>query len=864
MRCSTCFVVWLILIASVAGTLRAGSDKPMAWPQLQPEHRPGCYWWWPGSAVDKKNITWNLQTMRKAGMGGGHIIPIYGVRGYEDKYIKHLTPEFVEMVSHAVREARRLGMWVDMTPGTGWPYGGPMIGDDDCDARVQYRQGKLSYRFSGRRVKRAAPGGAGKAINPYSARAMSAYLTHVDRAFARRGVLLPRAMYHDSFEFHGNWCRELPAAFARRRGYDLADHLPALFGKGDPETVARIKCDYRQTLSDLHLAYIEVLQAWAASKGCTVRNQAHGAPANLLDLYGAVDIPDTETFGATPFKIPGIRRQADNIRKDRPEPLINRMASSAAHVMGRRLTASETCTWVRNHFRSALSQVKPEVDRLFLVGVNQIIFHGTCYSPKEAPWPGWLFYASLQYNPRNAIWRDAAFLNAYIARCQAILQAGKPDSDVALYWPVFDIWHADGGMQQQLTVHRAGWLNDSTCGKTAAWLVSNGYGFDYISDRQILTGRAGPYKAVLVPQTGHMPLATLRKLLALADEGRAVIFIDRLPADVPGFHEFATRRAALKRLVNGREKLAVTRGALKQRLASAKVAREPMVDAGLDFIRRTHDRGHHYFVANMSGKPVDGWIPLGVPFKSAVIMDACSARTGVATVRSGREIYLQILPGETRIVRSFASKAVTGPKWAILKRTADAAFTVTGTWRVTFMDGGPKLPAPFTTSQLRSWTELGDDEAKRFAGTARYAIEFDLPKARADDWLIDLGLVRDSARVIVNGQDAIPLYSVPYSAPVGRFLTSGRNRLEIEVTNLSANRIRDLDRRKVKWKIFGDINLVDHNYRKFDASKWPLTPSGLLGPVTLRPLERAAPAAGGTRRTVKLQRNPQEGAQHDE
>jgi hypothetical protein len=67
-------------------------------------------------------------------------------------------------------------------------------------------------------------------------------------------------------------------------------------------------------------------------------------------------------------------------------------------------------------------------------------------------------------------------------------------------------------------------------------------------------------------------------------------------------------------------------------------------------------------------------------------------------------------------------------------------------------------------------------------------------------------------------------------------LKAGANLIEIEVTNLSANRIRDLDRRKVVWKKFHDINIVDHNYRKLDASEWPIEPSGLLGPVKLIPM----------------------------
>ena len=141
------------------------------------------------------------------------------------------------------------------------------------------------------------------------------------------------------------------------------------------------------------------------------------------------------------------------------------------------------------------------------------------------------------------------------------------------------------------------------------------------------------------------------------------------------------------------------------------------------------------------------------------------------------------------------------------------------------------------TRGLLIGAELGGREAQRFAGTARYSINFDLPAAEADDWIIDLGDVRESARVIVNGEQAAVLYSIPFRAPIGRFLQARRNRLEIEVTNLSANRIRDLDIRKVEWKIFHDINFVDHNYKEFDASNWPLTTSGLLGPVSLTPMK---------------------------
>ena len=126
-------------------------------------------------------------------------------------------------------------------------------------------------------------------------------------------------------------------------------------------------------------------------------------------------------------------------------------------------------------------------------------------------------------------------------------------------------------------------------------------------------------------------------------------------------------------------------------------------------------------------------------------------------------------------------------------------------------------------------------------GTAVYRIEFDLPASGADNWELDLGDVRESARVAINGKPAANIWSVPYKAVVGEHLRPGRNLIEIEVTNLSANRIRDLDKRGVEWKIFYDINFVDHNYEQFDASGWEPVPSGLLGPVRLVPLSAYTP-----------------------
>jgi hypothetical protein len=156
---------------------------------------------------------------------------------------------------------------------------------------------------------------------------------------------------------------------------------------------------------------------------------------------------------------------------------------------------------------------------------------------------------------------------------------------------------------------------------------------------------------------------------------------------------------------------------------------------------------------------------------------------------------------------------------------------------VKFIEGGPVLPKEFSTEKLASWTELGGEDAKSFAGTARYTLTFNAPDSAIRNpqsaFLLDLGKVCQSARVRLNGSDLGTLIIPPFRVAVDHLKPKG-NVLEVEVTSTSANRIRDLDLRKVPWKIFYDTNIVNLNYKPFDASKWPVAEEGLIGPVTLR------------------------------
>ena len=116
-------LIGLALVLSGAKPLEMTPDKSAA--------RPLADWSWMGSAVTEEDITWNLENFKDVGIGGVAILPIYGVKGEGDRQISFLSPEWVHMLKFTADEAKRLGLSLDMSEGTGWPYGGPNVPKED-------------------------------------------------------------------------------------------------------------------------------------------------------------------------------------------------------------------------------------------------------------------------------------------------------------------------------------------------------------------------------------------------------------------------------------------------------------------------------------------------------------------------------------------------------------------------------------------------------------------------------------------------------------------------------------------------------------------------------------------------------------
>lgn len=861
----------IVTIAALAMSLNMFAQQ---WPVPNQEAKPGTRWWWLGSAVTENDLKWNLRQFADHGIGAIEITPIYGVQGNEKNNIPFLSPRYMDILKYVNAECKADGIEFDMATGTGWPFGGPWVPLDESASQMliidttvvgkkikaldlrpiekkrkntslvgiyAFSEGKFLkittplvegtlttklpskgtwriialYQKKGvMAVKRAAPGGAGFVIDHFDKQAVTNYLKHIEEAFEKTGTPYPHTFFNDSYEVsESDYTPTLFQEFYNRRGYSLEENFDKLVD-GDTKVVA----DYRETLGDMLLDnFTRTWTAWAHSHGAITRNQAHGSPANLIDCYAAVDIPEIEGFGLTNFGIKGLRQDPGKTRKNDSDFSMLKYAPSAAHIMGKPYTSSETFTWLTEHFRTSLSQMKPDMDLMFCAGVNHMFFHGTAYSPQHETWPGWRFYASIDMSPNNTIWRDAPYFMKYVERCQSMLQMGRPDNDFLTYLPIHDMWakRSTGKRLMQFSIHAMGKLAPEFV-KCIDAIDQAGFDCDYISDRILLdtyynngmlhTPGGTTYKGLVIPSADNILTPAVKAHIEKLKTQGANIIVGTSAAD----------------------------------LTKAAKAEKMKTELGLKLIRRSNDKGHHYFIANLTPNDIQAYTTLAVPMATAMWFDPMTGNRQRAEI-CGDSILINLRSGESIILQTFnhkdealskelASLPVRG-EW---KKTSPIVKTLNN-WKLSFTEATPAISKTYNLDTTKAWENL-DDSTRTLMGTGVYECTINLSAAelkKGNSWTIDLGDVRESARVYVNDSLIGCAWAVPYRLSFANLLHKGNNKIRIEVTNLPANRISELDRQGYKWRKFDEINVVDINYKKTSYADWTPVASGLNSEVKL-------------------------------
>jgi alpha-L-rhamnosidase len=562
-------------------------------------------WWWFGPAATKPELERELEQMKAEGVGGVEIATLYPLALDEAKTGFHnqqfLSDEHLDAIRFAATAARKLGLRVDLTLGSGWPFGGPHIPITQAagELRVETipvppgtrsvavpdiatgeqliaaflaprREGQPSLREAkqvssivdgrlqislpleianeaifflssrtGMTVKRPAFGAEGFVLDHYDRNAIETHLHAVgDRLIEAFDGQPPYAVFSDSLEDYGsNWTGDLMEQFLKLRGYDLTPYLPALAGDIGPLTAA-VRHDWGRTLTELaNERYLVPLHGWAQQHHTFLRSQTYGFPPVTLSSNRYADLPEGEGKASLLMW----REFSDT-----------RWAASAGHLFGRPVISSETWTWLHSPaFRATPLDLKAEADLHFLQGINQLVGHGWPYSPDEAGEPGWRMYAAAALNAHNPWSFVMPELARYLQRVSFALRQGKPANDVAMLLPNDDIWSTFSVRNDSTNsvISQAGF---NTVGSNFSMdeplegdsLVSRAIpqvldaGFNVdFIDADAITAVGIPYSVLVLPGIDRLPLATYRKIEEYARHGGIVIATHRLPSTAPGLLE---------------------------------------------------------------------------------------------------------------------------------------------------------------------------------------------------------------------------------------------------------------------------------------------------------------------------------------
>jgi len=894
----------LALLLTLSATLFAqapAADLHRGFLNPPADARPIMRWWWFGPAITKPELRKELETMQGAGIGGVEIQPVYPLmldnpaKGI--KNLRYLSPEFLDDVSFANRTARALGLRVDITLGSGWPYGGPtttlalaagrlkviavpitnsavtppqLAEGDSLIAEFQVSgTGKSFDPASARRinpgansissadghrtalyfiashtrqmVKRPAFGAEGFVLDHFSRAAIDEHLNDVATPLINAfGKQPPHSVFSDSLEVYlSDWTPNLPAEFQKRRGYDLIPHLPELLAGGTPEAEA-VRHDWGETLSDLiRENYLRPITQFAEAHHSLFRSQTYGQPAVTLADEAVPNLPEGEGPQWRAFSF-------------------TRWASSASHLYGRNITSAETWTWLHSPaFRATPLDMKAEADRMFLLGVNQIVGHGYPYSPPGAGEPGWSLYAAAVFNSHNPWFPVMPDIMKYLQRVSWLLRQGKPANDIAILLPEDDAQASFTPGHVSVTDEMKKMITPDLMGA----ILDAGYNIDYIDAATIDKLGVIPYPVLILPPTNRIPLATYKKIESYAATSGKVIAIGKLPSLVPGLMEqnnSALVTSISEQLFRGNKHNGIFVDSVAQLPSALHSALPPDLEAtgnvkSLGFIHRKLSDRDIYFLTNTSNQPIDG----SVQFRSdRLFVETWSPDSGrtlsIASRSGGHPILLLLAPYESRvfILTDHPESALEQPG-QFTRQSTDANQTkladLSSGWRIRFTGSASSQPL----TSLTSWTKFPG--RSYYSGRADYTRSFTIrgaptPGTRifldfgsgmpiADDRRPDAsGMhalldppIREAAIVFINGQRAGSLWHPPYRIDISDFVHHGLNSVEVRVYNTAINRLAGQPPH--------DYSALYAKYGKRfepqDMDNLQPIPSGLFGPIHL-------------------------------
>jgi len=754
------------------------------------------------------------------------------------------------------------------------------------------------------------PTGYGLEVDKMSREALAVHFDHLVAAMLQHlGPLVAKTfttLLIDSYEVGSqNWTPRFPEEFRQRRGYDLTAYLPALTGRivDSHEATERFLWDVRRTIADLFADnYYGYFVELCHQRGLKAAFEAYVGPYSILDCSAAADLPMGEFWTGGAY-------QKSNAR--------NRLVISAAHLNGRSVVGAEAFTsgFGADRFTQDPNSMKALGDWQFCEGINCFFFHDFTLQPWVDKAPGMTMGPwGLHFSRTVTWWEQGRAWIEYITRCQYLLQTGVPVADILCF--------TGEDAEAQSRWGKSGTLPPIPRGYDFEFIGVAALLTIRVQDGRMVLPNGLTFRLLALPEARYLTPVVAGKLSELIRAGATLVgpAPERSPSlgNYPGCDETVRRIAAdLWGAGAGQGKVFWGRS-IEQILADLHVPRDfafasSDAQADIAYKHRVADTADIYFVSNQSGSAtmvecqfrVTGKIPelwqaetggmepapvfqddgslitvslrlepaesVFVIFRQAVVSDHAVAVTGQPLTQesvSGKSIPIfQLAARNDRLILNawaagnYEIKTARGRHLHASVASLPAPVSLNVGWKVSFP---PKLgaPAAIRLDQLGSLSRHADAGVRYFSGTAAYTRDCEMAAADlapTHDIYLDLGQVKNLARVKINNVDLGVLWKPPFRVCITPALQPGLNHIEIQVTNLWANRLigdeqlpDDCEWVKIanrgmclkEWPAWLRENKPRPSQRiafatwKFYTKHDVLPDSGLLGPVTLHAVKK--------------------------
>ncbi len=748
-------------------------------------------------------------------------------------------------------------------------------------------------------ITRPAPySGLGFEADKFDTSAMNAHLDHyLGKLLARIGTPDPgspgglKMLHIDSWEMGAqNWTPHFREEFIRRRGYDPLPFYPVYTGMvvGSLEISERFLWDLRLTCQELVLEYhAGHVRNYSHRHGLGLSIEPYDMnPAADLELGTEADIPMCEFWS----KCYGYNSSFSCIE-----------ATSIAHIKGTALVPAEAFTAEgQEGWKQYPGSMKNQTDWAFATGINALVFHTfqNQFLPDSLRPGATMGPYGVHWDRGQTWWPMVGDYHLYVSRCQSVLRQGTAVADVLYLTPegAPHVFRAPSSALDgdSILPDRKGFDFDG-CSPGQLYAAS-------IIDHRIVFPGGASYRILVLPATRTMTPRLLEKIRTLVDEGATVI--GSLPVKSPGLSGYPECDQKVRSIAAELSGGKVGKGRMIQPgdtiltndEATGLYPPDPVTAAlyppyattaallhkmGIseDFespapIRYTHRTGKDwdiYFVANRSDAPITAecifrsdkdapelWDPLTGTIRPLPVYSRKEGRTVLPLQFDRYQSFFVVFrkdlgsgkkyPGFGKNDSDFGSKNSRNIPAARVMKNFPAQVqvkTLDGPWNVSFDPhwGGPEKSV---FDSLMDWTASSNQGIRYYSGIAAYHKNFDLSvRARFHRLYLDLGEVKNMARVRLNGKDLGVVWTSPLRVDITEVVKSNGNQLTIEVANLWPNRL------------IGDEQLPDDGIKDGQWPEWltkgqprtsgrytfttwrhyskdlPLLSSGLLGPVRI-------------------------------